>query len=240
MSFQIKRSVAVICLSILTGILPAETPITKEFLSGRFNPDQNPDFTVISPEYCDKSGMYMNKEAYSAYITMYEEAKKDGITLVIISATRNFDRQKVIWKNKWKRLSGDDTTKVKNIMRYSSMPGTSRHHWGSDIDFISVEPGYWIKGEGLKVYNWLKDNAFKFGFFQPYTDDPKRTGYAEERWHWSYAPLSIPYLETFMSIMKSEDITGFSGSETVGILDIINTHVSGITPYPMKIIGKEP
>lgn len=234
-----RHYIAIVCMLILSDILPAQVSVTKELLSGRFNPEQHPDFTLIDRRHCDKNNLYMNKEAYSAYQSMYAAAQKDGINLVIISATRNFNRQKAIWENKWSKLSGNDTTKVKQIMRYSSMPGTSRHHWGSDVDFISVEPGYWTKGEGLRAYNWLKENAYKFGFFQPYTDNPDHTGYAEERWHWSYAPLSIPYLEAFTEIMKPEDITGFSGSETVEALDIITTHVMGITPYPMKEIKKD-
>jgi LAS superfamily LD-carboxypeptidase LdcB len=114
-------------------------------------------------------------------------------------------------------------------MRYSSMPGTSRHHWGTDLDFISVEPEDWTHGEGLRIYNWLCANAHKFGFFQPYTADPTRTGYAEERWHWSYAPLSKPYLEAYKQKITAEDITGFSGSYLVDSLNIIESHVFGIT-----------
>ena len=114
-------------------------------------------------------------------------------------------------------------------MRYSSMPGTSRHHWGTDLDFISVEPEDWTHGEGLRIYNWLCLNAHKFGFFQPYTADPARTGYAEERWHWSYAPLSKPYLEAYRQKITAEDITGFSGSYLVDSLGIIQSHVFGIS-----------
>jgi LAS superfamily LD-carboxypeptidase LdcB len=32
---------------------------------------------------------------------MHKAAKADGISLVIISATRNFDYQKKIWQSKW-------------------------------------------------------------------------------------------------------------------------------------------
>ena len=177
---------------------------------------------------------------------MRDSALRDGITLTIVSATRNFDRQKQIWDRKWNTYNRDtacrvrneqndssktteDIEKVRSIMRYSSMPGTSRHHWGTDLDFISVEPDYWTHGEGLRIYNWLCANAHKFGFFQPYTADPTRTGYAEERWHWSYAPLSKPYLEAYRQKITAEDITGFSGSYLVDSLRIIQSHVFGIT-----------
>ena len=35
---------------------------------------------------------------------MAEAAKKEGVILTIISATRNFESQKRIWENKWNGL----------------------------------------------------------------------------------------------------------------------------------------
>ncbi|MBQ5925468.1 MAG: M15 family metallopeptidase [Paludibacteraceae bacterium] len=230
--------------------------IPKEILLGKFNPAQDTNFILIPEHMASNKSMYCHRETFQAYLAMRDSALRDGITLTIVSATRNFDRQKQIWDRKWQntqcpqncpsKLGGRtqraeggcntdslqlacDIYKVRSIMRYSSMPGTSRHHWGTDLDFISVEPEDWTHGEGLRIYNWLCANAHKFGFFQPYTADPTRTGYAEERWHWSYAPLSKPYLEAYRQKITAEDITGFSGSYLVDSLGIIQSHVFGIT-----------
>ncbi len=202
---------------------------SKSLLLGKFNPAQDSNFVLI-PEYmASNKSMYCHRETFQAYLAMLDSALCEGITLTIVSATRNFDRQKQIWDRKWQNTQGNDSIKVRSIMRYSSMPGTSRHHWGTDLDFISVEPDYWTHGEGLRIYNWLCANAHKFGFFQPYTADPTRTGYAEERWHWSYAPLSKLYLEAYKQKITAEDITGFSGSYLVDSLGIIQSHVFGIS-----------
>ena len=203
--------------------------ISKEILLGKFNPAQDTNFVLIPDHMASNKSMYCHRETFQAYLAMRDSALHDGITLTIVSATRNFDRQLQIWNRKWQNTQGNDSTKVRSIMRYSSMPGTSRHHWGTDLDFISVEPEDWTHGEGLRIYNWLCANAHKFGFFQPYTADPARTGYAEERWHWSYAPLSKPYLEAYRQKITAEDITGFSGSYLVDSLNIIESHVFGIT-----------
>ena len=230
--------------------------IPKEILLGKFNPATDSNFVLIPEHMASNKSMYCHRETFEAYLAMRDSALRDGITLTIVSATRNFNRQKQIWEHKWQNtqcpkncppeLGGRaqraegvcntdslqlacDICKVRSIMRYSSMPGTSRHHWGTDLDFISVEPDYWTHGEGLRIYNWLCANAHKFGFFQPYTADPARTGYAEERWHWSYAPLSKPYLEAYRQKITAEDITGFSGSYLVDSLGIIQSHVFGIT-----------
>lgn len=203
--------------------------IPKSLLLGKFNPAEDTNYVVIPDHMSTYKGLYCHREAFNAYLAMRDSALRDGITLTIISATRNFDRQLQIWNRKWQNTPGNDSTKIRSIMRYSSMPGTSRHHWGTDIDFISAETDYWTHGEGLRIYNWLCANAHKFGFFQPYTADPARTGYAEERWHWSYAPLSKPYLEAYRQKITAEDITGFSGSYLVDSLGIIQSHVFGIT-----------
>ena len=219
---------------------------SKSLLLGKFNPATDTNFILIPEHMASNKSMYCHRETFQAYLAMRDSALRDGITLTIVSATRNFDRQKQIWDRKWNTYSRDtacrvrnkqndssqtsaDIYKVRSIMRYSSMPGTSRHHWGTDLDFISVEPEDWTHGEGLRIYNWLCANAHKFGFFQPYTADPTRTGYAEERWHWSYAPLSKPYLEAYRQKITAEDITGFSGSYLVDSLGIIQSHVFGIS-----------
>ena len=208
--------------------------IPKEMLLGKFTPASDTNFVVIPDHMSTYKGLYCEKQTFNAYLAMRDSALKENISLTIVSATRTFDRQRQIWERKWNSTPSlpNDTTahiqKIHNIMRYSSMPGTSRHHWGTDLDFNSVETDYWTHGEGLRIYNWLCANAHKFGFFQPYTANPARTGYAEERWHWSYAPLSKPYLETYRQKITAEDITGFSGSYLVDSLNIIESHVFGI------------
>ena len=212
------------------SLLPAPcSPLPKSLLLGKFDPSTDSNFVAIPSHMTTHTNIYCHRQTLQAYIAMRDSALRDGITLTIVSATRNFDRQRQIWERKWQNTQGNDSTKIRQIMRYSSMPGTSRHHWGTDLDFISVETDYWTHGEGLRIYQWLCANAHKFGFFQPYTADHTRTGYAEERWHWSYAPLSKPYLETYQQQITPSDITGFSGSYLVDSLKIIQSHVLGIS-----------
>ena len=219
-------------------IIREQHKIPKEILLGQFSPSCDSNFILIPNHMSTNKNMYCNRTVFDAYSTMRDSALKDGIDLIIVSATRNFDRQRQIWERKWNtnktnyssHLSDttNDINNIRTIMQYSSMPGTSRHHWGTELDFISVEPDYWIHGEGLRIYKWLCENAPKFGFYQPYTADPTRTGYAEERWHWSYRPLSEPYLNAYTQTISPEDITGFSGSYLVDSLNIIQTHVLGV------------
>lgn len=90
---------------------------------------------------------------------IYNAAHKDGIKLIIISGTRNFNYQKFIWDRKWAKniKKMDNISSIKEILKYSSMPSTARHYWGSDIDLNNLENSYFEKGEGKKYSNgWLK------------------------------------------------------------------------------------
>ena len=134
------------------------------YITGRFDPSDHPDFMEIPPLYRDGQVRYVRRDVFSAFKKMYDAALKDGVRLRIISATRNFDSQKRIWENKWmgktRIENGTDASKAfpepgeraLKILEYSSMPGTSRHHWGTDLDFNALNNSWFEKGEGLKMY----------------------------------------------------------------------------------------
>lgn len=230
---------------VVTVTEPTNTAIpavSKDVLLGKYNPGNRKDFALISTKYTSRT-FYMNKEAYEAYKKMYDAAAADGIKLSIISATRSYSDQKSIWEAKWngsravegKNLtdgSYSDSEKSEIILRFSSMPGTSRHHWGTDVDLNSLENGYFASGDGKKIYSWLSENASKYGFGQPYTPKPetREKGYEEEKWHWSYLPLSKQYLRAYMKSVTYSDIEGFSGSGTAESLDVIRNYVYSINP----------
>lgn len=196
---------------------------------------------VIDQNYANRKGMRMHKEAYQAFLAMHQAAAKDGIELTIISAYRNFNHQKRIWENKWngvQQLSdGAIATNIKNplerateILRFSAMPGTSRHHWGTDIDINSLNNNYFLNGKGKDEYDWLNRNAPRFGFCQPYTprDNRELKGYEEEKWHWSYLPVAALYLSTYKDSVDYRHITGFDGWESAQALDVISNYVLAI------------
>ncbi len=109
------------------------------------------------------------------------------------------------------------------------MPGTSRHHWGADVDINSTEDDYFLSAEGAKVYSWLSSHAADFGFCQPYTSKKDgRTGYEEEKWHWSYLPLATTFLDQYKKQILYQDLSGFDGSEVAVPLQVIDLYVNGV------------
>ena len=217
------------------------------YLTGKFNPEQREDFILLPTDYkiIEKNNdkIYLRKETFNGFIKMHDAANLDGIDLKIASATRNFDNQKKIWNNKWtgytivegKDLSisiPDEIERFKKILEYSAVPGTSRHHWGTDIDINNANPEYFETKNGKKVYEWLMQNALSFGFCQTYTikNNIRPTGYSEEKWHWSYLPLSQTYTQKYKNLITNKEIKGFYGDKYASLVDLINNYVLAINP----------
>ncbi|MBI2631188.1 M15 family metallopeptidase [Candidatus Nomurabacteria bacterium] len=217
----------------------------KNYLMGKFNPGGREDFVLIPKEHTTLSvPMYLRQEAYDAFLKMSAAAKLDGIKLRIASATRNFDYQKVIWDNKWSGatlVDGENLAesitggpeRFQKILEYSAAPGTSRHHWGTDIDVYYAIPAFFETGKGKKIYDWLVVNAPTFGFCQVYNEKgtDQFAGYHEEKWHWSYLPLARNLTQEYKTLITLEDLDGvsFLGSEFVPE-NLINDYVLSINP----------
>ncbi|OMP29945.1 M15 family metallopeptidase [Mangrovimonas sp. DI 80] len=209
---------------------PIEYIYGTDFLLGKFNYKKDSTFTKVSDVHSSKT-LYIKKEVYEAFINMYNHAKADNIDLKIISGTRNFYEQKAIWERKWEKYSSlDSIDRALKILEYSSMPSTSRHHWGTDVDLNNLNNSYFETGRGEKEYNWLINHAHTYGFHQVYTSKTNgRKGYNMEKWHWTYLPLSEGYLTFYNKNVKLKDITGFKGADLAYKLNVIEVYVNGIS-----------
>lgn len=214
--------------------------ITIDYVMGRFDPATHGDFEKIESQHADREGLYLRKDAYLAFKKMSAAAATAGIELTIRSAARNFDYQKGIWERKWTgatQLSDgskasdieDPKQRALKILLYSSMPGSSRHHWGTDIDLNSFDNNFFKSGEGKKIYDWLKDHAADYGYCQPYTDKADgRSGYEEERWHWTYTPISKLLTNFSEEHLKDDMVEGFQGSDMATDIGLVANYVLGI------------
>lgn len=159
-------------------------------------------------------GQRLHPEVAVAFLKMQQSAHSDGIGLDIYSSFRSFTTQQVIWDQKWqgKRPILDDNNqpldydtlnnqqRLMAILRWSSLPGASRHHWGTDLDIFDtsslptgdklrlISQEYAPGGHQHKLWCWLNQNACKFGFSFPYAKDIGGVGV--EPWHISYVSLS--------------------------------------------------
>lgn len=222
----------------------SEIQTDKKYLLGKFEPSQEKDFVEVNSKYTNGRRLYLRQETYEAFIRMHDAAFQSGIKLIIISATRNFNSQKYIWERKWdgrtavegKNLAetvSDPVERARIILRFSSMPGTSRHHWGTDIDLNALDNKYFSTGEGKETYYWLTKHASEYGFCQTYTPkgSTRPTGYEEEKWHWSYLPLARLFLDQYTQKVSYDDLKGFLGWETAKALRVIKNYVQSINKH---------
>ena len=152
-------------------------------------------------------------------IALVNSAHSAGFQLEIASGFRDFSRQLHIWNGKFsgQRTIFDtnshpldpstlsDEEKLFAILRWSALPGASRHHWGTDFDIyaknllpsdcsLQLEPWEYLDGHQSPFYQWLKEHLAGFGFFFPYAQD--LGGVAPEPWHISHITRSREYMET--------------------------------------------
>lgn len=214
-----------------------------EVLTGRIRYADHPThFKKVDDKFCTQP-MYMQVDAYEAFKQMHAAARLEGVELTIISAARNFESQKGIWERKWEANAGKDSlSRAKKILEFSSMPMSSRHHWGTDIDLNSLDNDYFKSGKGKKEYEWLVKNGHKFKFCQVYTENEndklceghakdkqvRREGYRLEKWHWSYMPVSSQLFENYNKLINPSMIKGFKGSALASKLKIKEHFVGGI------------
>ena len=229
--------IVIVDIAIEIDTLSAYSYSIDELL-GRVDVKSDTSFIIIDKKYTSKSKIYLRKEAYYAYCKMYEAALKENLKLNIVSAFRSNYHQQLIWESKWdgrRKVDGqrlnetisNEAERAKVILQYSSMPGSSRHHWRTDIDIYSLENYTFDSGYGLKMYNWLLDNAASFGFCQVYTAN-RSVGYNEEKWHWSYLPIAKQMLHQYKTKVSLADIKGFKGANTASENRIIKDYVFGI------------
>ena len=207
--------------------------------------------TLLGIEHSSLVGdsIQLEKNTFTAFEKMRKAALNDGIKIKVISGFRDFKRQKEIWNGKFlrftkeKKLSGIDA--INEIIRFSTIPGTSRHHWGTEIDVIDekykneknplIAAKYENDGIFSKLKKWMDENSEKFGFYLVYTDDSSREGFEYEPWHYTYLPISKKYLNEFLKIdiieiISKIDIEGKELFNEKFITDYLINNILQINP----------
>jgi LAS superfamily LD-carboxypeptidase LdcB len=156
----------------------------------------------------------LHVDVIAPFSNLRRAALADGFDPEPVSSFRDFPRQLAIWNGKFsgeravldaagapvevQRLA--PAQRIEAILRWSALPGASRHHWGTDLDLIdrrAAPPGYKPKltpdefaagGPYAAFSAWLDDNAARWGFFRPFCG--VRSGVAPEPWHVSFAPIA--------------------------------------------------
>ncbi len=153
------------------------------FLSENFVPDP---LTPIDEELLARTGMqtYIHGEVVPFLRSMMHVAKNDGAPLLILSAYRSFGEQSVV-KSGYKVSYGTGANK------FSADQGYSEHRLGSTVDFTTPEKPLSLvtSFSTTPQYEWLKKNAYKYGFVLSYPEG--NSFFQFEPWHWRFVGVDL-------------------------------------------------
>ena len=134
--------------------------------------------------------------AYDKFLELWQAANDQGFYLMVTSSYRDYESQKEIYDyrvSNWGERKADET---------AARPGHSEHQTGLVIDMTSKTEPLADSFTDSKAYEWLKENAYKYGFIERYPEGKTYlTGYSPESWHWRYVGLEAA------KTMHDEDIT---------------------------------
>ena len=115
---------------------------------------------------------------------LLDSARASGIDLLVASAFRSFDTQASL-KSSYTVIYGAGTSN-----QFSADQGYSEHQLGTAVDFItSVIGGEFSKFINDPAYEWLENNAYKYGFILSYPAG--NSYYKSEPWHWRFVGVAL-------------------------------------------------
>ena len=198
----------------------------------------------------ERVNQLIHKQVLTPFLDLQEAAKNAGFAIKICSAYRSFDRQLLIWNGKASGMRPvmdpfgkpiniqalSPWQKIQAILRWSALPGASRHHWGTDFDIFDAKAmpeGYKIQltpeevqGDGLfaPMHDWLDSyiDSGQTDFYRPYAVD--KGGIAPERWHLSYRPLA----EKYAKMLNGDILTNRLKRSNLMLLDEVLEHLDTI------------
>lgn len=135
--------------------------------------------------------MYADERIIEDIYKMMDAASDDGVDLMICSAYRSYDRQRVLFNNKINKLMGQGMTYLESYKVGSmsvTVPGTSEHHLGLALDILTGSYTEMDDGFGeTEAGKWLAANSADFGFILRYPKGKEDiTGIIYEPWHFRY------------------------------------------------------
>ena len=213
---------------------------------------------LCSDHVCFRDRVGLALEKWQAFDRLASRAKRYGFELSVASGFRDYDRQLTLFNGKAEgerpvendcgavlnRNDWQDDQWLHHILRFSALPGTSRHHWGSDLDVfdrgalgenevLSLTPAaYSCSGPMAPLAEWLsdliaQDNAE--GFFRPYAHDTG--GVAPEAWHLSYRPRAAAYKQRLPDLLQEHLPLLWSGAlgyPELALLDTVQADIESL------------
>ena len=138
-------------------------------------------------------GGSLTPAAAAAWSSLVADGRRSGVSLILASAYRSTVRQRAIFTGKLAAAghnaasvrAGRADAAIDGILRFSSIPGYSRHHTGVVVDILS--PGFGLSTfDRSAAYRWLSADNFlaakQHGFVPSYPATAGLQGPGPEPW----------------------------------------------------------
>ena len=163
------------------------------------------------------AGAYRLEPAAAAALSaLQRSARSAGYWIQVGSGYRSITRQRTIFRSKLNargvgtasiRAGGSDAT-IDSILRYSSIPGYSRHHTGTTVDLTSGGGGINSFG-ATAAYRWMAADNFaeakRHGFVPSYPAGAGLQGPLPEAWEFIYVGVA-----TLLESPEFGEVDGFT------------------------------
>ncbi|WP_376715451.1 M15 family metallopeptidase [Enterococcus xiangfangensis] len=135
------------------------------------------------------NGQMIDQRIYEPLQEMFDAARKSGVYPVIVSGYRSTEEQQKLLDEKNAAYLAEGYSKKQakeKAEQWVAIPGTSEHQLGISVDINEDK----LHSFSTEVYNWLKQNAHKFGFINRYPENKTAiTGVINEPWHYRYVGI---------------------------------------------------
>ena len=144
----------------------------------------------------------LDRTAEMALEAMFIEMRAAGYANVFVtSAYRSYSYQSSLFNTYiGDEMAADPSLSEaearEKVLRYSAAPGTSEHQTGLCVDLmVNTMTDLDESFADYPVYDWLLENAWKFGFILRFPEDKVNvTGYDFEPWHYRFVGRHDAYM----------------------------------------------
>ena len=147
------------------------------------------DYTFTATQLVN--GHSVDERCYPDLQEMMDACRAAGLSPVICSSYRSWEKQQSLLQNKIDRLmaqgySRDDAEA--EAAREVAVPGTSEHQLGLALDIVDINNQNLDESqEDTPVQKWLMEHSWEYGFILRYPSDKSEiTGIIYEPWHYRY------------------------------------------------------
>lgn len=187
---------------------------TEHTLDASFVPEDLADITNTRQD--GRETQKLRSCAARALEALFLEMNAAGFTDVsVTSGYRSYEYQKNLFngyvQEEMSKNPALSEAEAENLVAsYSSRPGTSEHQSGLCVDMHNL-PGASVEFSSEAAYNWLDENAWKFGFILRYPEAKTDiTGISYEPWHWRFVGREHAYKIHSASLCLEEYVSSLN------------------------------